>query len=548
MGITRHELSASFFNWWLHLARSPTKQLQLIEKAAHKVSCLAITTGEQILNGQADPCIQPLERDTRFDAREWQRWPFNVFYQNFLLTRQWWDEAARDIDGLSRHDEQAVSFAARQGLDMMSPSNSLWTNPEVIAQTMREGGVNLIRGAQNLSEDWERVTSGKPPVGAEDFIPGRDVSLTPGKVVFRSHLLELIQYAPRTTATVSEPIMIVPAWILKYYILDLSPHNSLVRYMVEQGFTVFMVSWRNPDAEDRDLGMSDYFDALGEALNAVGEIVPDTHIHAIGYCLGGMLLSAKAAQMARDHDERLKTLTFLAAQTDFENPGELQLFIGERDITALERLMSDQGYLDSKPMVDAVKILQSGEVIWPNLVRNYLMGQRQEIDAQNTWSIDSTRMPYRMYSEYLRRIYINNELARGHYEVAGEPVAIRDIAVPVFCVSAIDDVVAPWLSVYKLHLLANTDITFVLTSGDHIDGIVNGPDEVGPSYQIAATPDPARYVASADWRAQTPQRDGTWWPELVTWLRSHSTGTGKPPQMGVTKALADAPGTYVFQH
>lgn len=551
MGITPYGLSSQFFNWWVHLAGSPGKQVQLIEKAARKAARFAIATGQQAQKGEVEPCIMPLEHDKRFSAPEWQRWPYNLIYQNFLLTQQWWYSATNEVDGMSRRDEQAVSFAVRQILDMMSPANALWTNPEIISRTISEGGANLIRGAENLAEDWERIVSGKPPVGAEDYLPGRDVAVTPGKVVYRSHLLELIQYAPQTDAVTSEPILIVPAWIMKYYILDLSPHNSLVRYLVAQGFTVFMISWRNPDAGDRDLGMDDYLNAVDEALGAVGDIVPDTKIHAVGYCLGGTLMSIKAAQMARDHDERLKTLTLLATQTDFSDPGELQLFISESEVCFLEHMMWDQGYLDTKQMAGAFQLLRSNDLIWSRYVHEYLMGERQGMFDLMAWNADATRMPYRMHSEYLRRLYLENQLSQGQYEVDRKPVAITDISAPVFCVSTTGDHVAPWQSVYKLHLLSDTDITFVLTSGGHNAGIVSEPGHAGRSFQMSTTPHEAKYVPPEDWRTQTPLKHGSWWPEFAKWLKGHSGGTGKAPHMGSGKGPAipmdDAPGTYILQ-
>ncbi|MCK8465537.1 alpha/beta fold hydrolase [Aliiroseovarius sp. S1339] len=551
MGVTPFGLSSLFFDWWVHLAGSPGKQVQLMEKAMRKAAQLAITTGQQMQKGEADPCILPLEHDKRFDAPEWQQWPFNLIYQNFLLTQQWWYNATNDIDGMSRRDEQAVSFVARQLLDLMSPSNSIWTNPEVIAKTTQEGGANLIRGAQNMIEDWERAISGKPPVGAEDYLPGRDVAVTPGKVVYRSHLFELIQYAPQTDTVAAEPILIVPAWIMKYYILDLSPHNSFVRYLVEQGHAVFMISWRNPDANDRDQGMAEYLDAVDQALDAVGEVVPDAPINAVGYCLGGTLLATKAAQMARDHDDRLKTMSLLATQVDFKDPGELQLFISESEVSFLEHMMWDQGYLDTKQMAGAFQLLRSTDLIWSRYVHEYLMGGRQGMFDLMAWNADATRMPYKMHSEYLRSFYLDNALSQGQYEVGGKPVAITDISAQVFCVSTTGDHVAPWQSVYKLHLLSDTDITFVLTSGGHNAGIVSEPGHRGRSYQITTTPHAAKYVPPEDWRAQAPLKDGSWWPEFVTWLRAHSSGTGKPPHMGGTESRAvpmgDAPGTYVFQ-
>ena len=548
MGVTPYGLSSLFFNWGVHLAGSPGKQVQLIEKAARKVARLMIAAAQ---HGEADPCIAPLRHDKRFDVPEWQQWPYNLIYQNFLLTQQWWYNATNDVDGMSRRDEQAVSFATRQILDMMSPANGLWTNPEVLAKTVQEGGANLVRGAQYLAQDWERAISGEPPVGAEDYQPGRDVAVTPGKIIFRSHLLELIQYAPQTEAVTSEPILIVPAWIMKYYILDLSAHNSLVRYLVSQGFTVFMISWRNPDAGDRDLGMDDYLAAVGEALHAVGGVVPETPVHAVGYCLGGTLLSIKAAQMAREQDDRLKTLTLLATQVDFEDPGELQLFTSESQVSFLEHIMWDQGYLDTKQMAGAFQLLRSTDLIWSRYVHEYLMGGRQDMFDLMAWNADATRLPYRMHSEYLRRLYLNNELSQGQYKVDGRPVAITDISAPVFCVSTTGDHVAPWQSVYKLHILSDTDITFVLTSGGHNAGIVSPPGHAGRTYQISTVAHNAKYVAPEDWRAQTPQQDGSWWSEFVTWLRAQSSATGKPPSMGgaenATATLDDAPGSYVFQ-
>ncbi len=548
MGLSPFGLSSLFFNWWIHLAGSPGKQVQLIEKAAQKTARLSNTIGQHLHIAQPDPCILPLQHDKRFNAPEWQKWPFNLIYQNFLLTQQWWYNATNDVDGMTRRDEQAVSFAARQVLDMLSPSNALWTNPEVIAKTTQDGGANLMRGLQNMIEDWQRAMSGKPAPGAEDFVPGRDVAVTPGKVVFRSHLFELIQYAPQTDTVASEPLLIVPAWIMKYYILDLSQHNSLVRYLVEQGFTVFMMSWRNPDAADRDLGMGDYVDAVGAALDAVGRVVPDTPVHAVGYCLGGTLMAAKAAQMARDHDDRLKTLTLLATQVDFRDPGELQLFTTESEVSFLEHMMWDKGYLDSRQMAGAFQLLRSTDLIWSRNVHDYLMGERQEMFDLMAWNADATRMPYRMHSEYLRQMYLENRLAQGQFQVDGKPVAITDISVPVFCVSTTGDHVAPWQSVYKLHILSDTEVTFVLTSGGHNAGIVSEPGHAGRSYQVTTTPNSANYVPPEDWRAQTPLQDGSWWTDYVAWLHGQSAGTAKPPPMGSGEHLADAPGTYVLQH
>jgi polyhydroxyalkanoate synthase len=312
---------------------SPGKQFQLVEKAARKAIRLAHHAAEAAVDPAAPPCIEPLPHDRRFAAEAWRRWPYNLLYQGFLLTQQWWHNATTGIDGLAKQHEAQATFVTRQLLDVLSPSNFPATNPEIAAATIEEGGQNLWRGAQNLAVDWQRAVTGKPPVGAEAFRVGDNLAVTPGKVIYQNRLIELIQYAPATQRVHAEPVLIVPAWIMKYYILDLSPENSLVRYLVERGHTVFIVSWKNPGSDDRDLGMDDYR-RLGvmAAIDAIGLVVPRRKVHAVGYCLGGTLLMIAAAAMGCDGDDRLKSLTLLAAQGDFTEAGELTLFITESEV------------------------------------------------------------------------------------------------------------------------------------------------------------------------------------------------------------------------
>ncbi len=540
-----------FADWAFHLANAPGKLAALWEKALRKWVRLYLYLGRAAAGEQTAPCIDPLPQDRRFDNPIWRQPPFDAIYQGFLLQQQWWHNATTGVSGVARQNERVVEFATRQLLDIFSPSNFILTNPEVLQQTVAERGANLLRGASHLIEDWERAVAGRKPVGSEAFEVGRNLAVTPGKVVYRNELIELIQYRPATATVRPEPILIVPAWIMKYYILDLSPENSLVRYLVERGFTVFMISWRNPVPEQRDLGLDDYRRlGIAAALDAIGVICGRQQVHACGYCLGGSLLSIAAAAMARDGDDRLKTMTLFAAQTDFTEAGELTLFTSEAEIAYLEDLMWQQGYLDARQMSGAFQLLRSNDLIWSRLVRQYLEGERPPLTDLTVWNADATRLPYRMHSEYLRGLFLNNDLAEGRYLVAGRPIALTDIDVPIFAVSTQTDHVAPWRSVHKLHLLTETEMDFVLTSGGHNAGIVSEPGHEGRSYQHSHRARQGHYIDPEGWAAVTPVEQGSWWPVWATWLEAHSAAPIEPPRMGATEQglppLEDAPGRYVL--
>jgi len=552
LGLSPAALILAYLDWLVHLAFAPGKKTELVEKSLRKMLGFAVYARQAASDPNTPPCIEPLPQDKRFAGSDWQRWPFNLHYQAFLLMQQWWHNATTGIHGMSSRSEEIVSFAGRQVLDVFSPSNIPVLNPEVLRATLEQGGMNLARGIKNFVEDWERAIQGQKPVGAEAFEVGKAVGITPGKVVFRNRLIELIQYAPTTDAVAAEPVLIVPAWIMKYYILDLSSHNSLVKYLVDRGHTVFMISWKNPVADDRELGMDDYR-TLGvmEALRAISAIVPEHKVHAVGYCLGGTLLAIAAATMARDDDGRLRSLTLLAAQTDFQEGGELMLFINESQVGFLENIMWEQGYLDTKQMAGAFQLLRSNDLIWSTAVREYLLGQREPMTDLMAWNSDATRMPYRMHSEYLRGLFLNNALASGHYEVGGRPITVRDIRVPIFAVGTVWDHVAPWRSVYKVHLLSDTDVTFVLTSGGHNAGIVSEPGHRGRHYQIATRRASDKYLDPEIWQATATQQEGSWWPGWQAWLTARSNGPVSPPSLGAPghgyPLLADAPGAYVLQ-
>lgn len=540
LGLSPAAMLTAYQDWLIHLALSPAKQLELAEKARRKLARFALCVSRL-----QTPCIEPLPQDKRFTAPAWQHWPFNALYQGFLLTQQWWYNATMGVPGVSRHHQEVMTFAARQWLDMFSPSNFVLTNPAVLEETARRYGMNLVQGGINALEDIGRQAAGKRPAGADEYEVGRNVAITPGKIVYRNRLIELIQYSPATKSVYPEPVLIIPAWIMKYYILDLSPHNSLVKYLVERGHAVFTISWKNPDQNDRDLGMDD-FRQLGvmAALDAIGKIVPQRQVHAAGYCLGGTLLAIAAAAMARDRDERLASITLIASQVDFEEPGELSLFIDESQIAFLEDIMWDRGYLDTKQMAGAFQMLRSNDLIWSYRLHNYLLGRRQPMNDLMAWNADATRMPYRMHSEYLRQLFLNNDLAEGRYKVNSKAVALTDIRTPIFAVATISDHVAPWRSVYKIHLLTDTEVTFLLTTGGHNAGIVSPPGHPRRSYQITTRGAKDPYADPDVWQTEAPRHEGSWWPAWQAWLTAHSGERIDPPKL--EHGLGDAPGSYVL--
>ncbi|MGP8191872.1 MAG: PHA/PHB synthase family protein [Methylovirgula sp.] len=556
-GLSPMAIYGAFADWGIHLAISPGKQMQLAGKAMRKWMRFVDLATTMLPGAHGCHCIEPLPQDKRFVAPEWEAWPFSLVWQGFLLQQQWWHNATTGISGVKHQHENAVEFTVRQILDMLSPSNFILTNPVVQRRIVETGGANLMQGAMNFADDLKRSMRCLKPAGAEAFQVGRNVAVTPGKVVYRNRLIELIQYAPQTETVHSEPILFVPAWIMKYYILDLSPQNSLVRYLVEHGFTVFMISWRNPGAEDHDLGLEDYR-RLGimAALEAIEAIIPNRKIHAAGYCLGGTLLAITAASMARDRNARLQSLTLFAAQTDFTDAGELMLFINESQVTFLEELMRSQGVLDAAQMAATFQLLRSNDLVWSKNVRDYLMGERDKMTDLMAWNADTTRLPYRMHSEYLRHLFLDNDLAEGRYMTDETPVALSDIRAPVFAVGTEHDHVAPWHSTFKIHLQTDTDVTYLLASGGHNVGIVSPPGPNGKihrDYRVHTKLANDMYIDPERWYAAVPPKSGSWWPEWLGWLEAHSSGQGseyeaarQPGSVAAGyPALYDAPGAYV---
>ncbi|MES2148384.1 MAG: alpha/beta fold hydrolase [Pseudomonadota bacterium] len=546
-GISPTSIALAWLDWGMHLALSPAKLQRLAVKAIDKDVRWLDYAVRSAIGAPAAPCLAPLPQDRRFRAPGWQQWPYNVMEQGFLLNQQWWYNATTGVDGVDKHHEQMVAFMSRQWLDTVSPLNFIATNPVVSVTTVREGGANLMRGATNLTTDVLRRACGKPDHEALAYRPGHEVAVSPGEVVFRNHLIELIQYAPSTAQVVAEPMLIVPAWIMKYYILDLSPHNSLVRHLVAQGHTVFMISWHNPTAADSELGMNDYLrDGVLAALGAVRALLPGQPVNTTGYCLGGTLLAIAAAATACAPPGPINSMTLLAAQTDFSEAGELSLFIDDSQVAWLEDLMWQQGYLDNRQMAGAFRLLRSHDLVWSLAVNQYLLGQRGPMSDLMAWNADTTRMPYRMHSDYLRKLFLHNDLGCGRYYVDGRPVALGDVQLPLFAVATETDHVSPWRSVYKIHLLTHSDIEFVLTNGGHNAGIVSEPGHPGRHYAIARRPRGACYVDPLRWQQDAEQRSGSWWPPWFEWLEAQSHG----PRVAARRpapALGAAPGSYVLE-
>ncbi|MCC7463575.1 MAG: alpha/beta fold hydrolase [Gammaproteobacteria bacterium] len=547
-GLAPEDYASAFNDWWSALAADPKRQAELAQSGAQKL----LDFWKFAIEAAKGDTAAPPAGSKQFAHPSWNHWPFNVLALGHTQFSEWAREALGKPGDLPPETAQRLEFALRHVLDSTSPAHYLHTNPELLAVTAQESGANLARGLRAFLEDAQRQADGKPPAGTEAFRVGEQVGITPGKVVLRNELIELIQYAPQTPAVYAEPILIVPAWIMKYYILDLSPHNSLVRYLVSQGHTVFMISWKNPHPEDRALGMDDYV-RLGfeAALAGVSAIVPGRGVHAVGYCIGGTLLSIGAARLSGRGAAALRSMTLLAAQTDFSEPGELSVFITPAQLAMLEAIMQEQGVLSSDRMGAAFALLRSSDLIWAPAIKKYVRGEKESMIDLMAWNADGTRMPARMHSEYLARLYLRNELAQGQFSVAGQRVDLATLRLPMFVLGTETDHVAPWRSVYKARgLTRSEDYTFALTSGGHNAGIVSGPQNPKRRHRILhwhggeAALTPEQYMESAELHT------GSWWPTWQRWLAEHSARQQvEAPPMGNAgagyPAGVDAPGEYV---
>src|SRR5512137_1648711 len=549
-GLSPQAFGGAWLSVLARLATAPGRQAELARSALAKTLALAQFSGAA-LKGEP-PRAEGTPYANRFADPAWAKFPFNLMAQSFLSASEWAREALKNVPGADPAAENIVGFTVREGLELVAPDNYLPTNPQLIRQTVDENGRNLTRGLKHLAEDIARTYKGLGPIGVENYAVGKQVAATPGKVILRNRLMELIQYSPQTETVYAEPVLIVPAWIMKYYILDLSPKNSLVNYLTGLGHTVFMISWKNPTAGDRDVSMDDYL-TLGvrAALDAVTTVVPKRKVHAVGYCIGGTLLAIAAAELAARDDERLATVTMFAAQTDFSEPGELSIFISPAQLAMLEALMWKEGVLESRQMGGAFQLLRTYDLLWAPSIATYLKGERMGVNDLMSWNADGTRMAYRMHTDYLHQLYLGNDLAEGRYVALGEQLSLSDITLPMCVVGTETDHVAPWRSVYKVgKLVRAADYTFCLTSGGHNAGIISGPQHPKRRHRVHTSKSGARLLSPDRYLEKVEPTPGSWWPTWARWLEEHSAARKvPPPRMGAPKKglkpVCDAPGTYV---
>lgn len=547
-GLSPVQLLLAYTDWLAHLSISPARRVRLLQNFSEKLLRLSTFTARAITEKSENP---PPKKYPYFMNDLWRKVPFSVMAKGHSMAVEWLKEADTDLPGMGPFSKELVDFINGHALEVISPTNLPQTNPEVLKATWENKGQNLLEGIGNMQRDIQKklLRDNRPEMG--DFKVGENLAITPGQVIYQNNLIELIQYTPTTETVAREPVLIVPAWIMKYYILDLVPEKSLVNYLVAQGKTVFMISWKNPDKDDRELDIDDYIKSgILDALNAVKTVVPKAKINATGYCIGGTLLAITAAYLAREQDDILNSITLLAAQTDFTEPGEIKLFLGASQLAFLDSMMWTDGYLEAASMGGAFKALRTQELVWNPAVERYYLGRETKPVALMAWNADGTRMPAAMHSRYLHELFVENRLASCKFLVEGKPVAIQDIRVPFFVVGTSADHVAPWKSVYKIHHMARSDITFLLTSGGHNAGIVSGPEHPHRRYQIKSQDPMAPYIDPDSWVESVESHSGSWWPAWNLWLDDQSSEQVAPPTMGAEgtdyEVLWPAPGKYVF--
>ncbi len=505
-------------------------------------------TASRMMGQETAPLVEPARDDRRFKNEAWENDVFDFIKQSYLLTSNWMENTVSDVEGLDKKTKQKVEFFTKQYADALSPTNFVMTNPEVLQTTIESRGENLVNGLRNLLEDLERG-DGKLAIKMTDtdaFEVGKNVATTPGKVVFRNDLMELIQYTPTTEKVSKTPLLICPPWINKFYILDLREKNSFIKWAVEQGNTVFVISWVNPD---RKLAMKTFEDYMLEgplaAIDAIKQATGEAEVNAVGYCIGGTLLATTLAYMAAKKMKGVKSATFFTTMVDFEEAGDLGVFIDDTSLKNLEDKMNERGYLEGSEMANTFNMMKANDLVWSFVVNNYLLGKDPFPFDLLFWNSDSTRMPAAMHSFYLRNMYLDNKLVEpGGIEIGGVKLDLRKINVPTYIISTREDHIAPWKPTYKATQLYSGEVRFILSASGHIAGVVNPPAAGKYCYWVNddIPADPEQWLAGAE------QHEGSWWPDWDKWVKQHSPKElvdARQPGDGKLKPLCDAPGTYV---
>lgn len=503
---------------------------------------------QKMLGHEVDSLYKGEAKDRRFKDESWEKNPgFNFIKQSYFLNASWIKDIAKQVEGLDQKDSKKLDFYTRVLIDAMAPTNFFLSNPEVIKETVKTRGTNILKGAQNFLDDLER-SKGKFQISTTNlkaFEIGRNLAITPGKVIFQNELIQLIQYNPSTPTVYETPVLVIPAWINKYYILDLQPENSYVRWLVAQGFSVFMVSWVNPDEKQSHKTFEDYMsEGALAAISQVSKATGQKQIHCMGYCLGGTLLAATIAYIKSKKEAcPVKTATFLTSLVDFKEAGDIGVFIDEDQIEFLEKRMSEKGYLDGNEMAATFSMIRSNDMIWSFYINNYMLGKNPFPFDILYWNADSTRLPAKMHSYYLRNMYLKNLLAQPNgLSLCNTPIDLHKVDVPVYMLSTREDHIAPWMSTYRATQLYSGPIRFTLTASGHVAGVVNHPDKNKYNYwtneKIAPTPE--------GWFKHATSHEGSWWVDWKHWAQSKSGK--KIAARKVTKGLEDAPGSFVKVH
>jgi len=540
-------IAKAFMDLYARMAADPSLMASVSMNLWVDYMRLWQSTWMRMLGVDTQPVAAPAKGDSRFKDDDWSsNFLFDVIKQSYLISARHIQHAVSSVEGLSEESEKKVAFFTRQYVDALSPSNFLMTNPQVLRETLASGGQNLMRGLNNLLADLEKG-NGELRISMTDesaFKLGHNVATTPGKVVFQNDLMQLIQYQPRTPEVYKRPLVIVPPWINKYYILDLRDKNSFIRWAVEQGHTVFVVSWVNPGANLANKGFDDYMlEGTLAALDAVEEATGERNVNFIGYCLGGTLLGATLSYLAQKKQNRVACATFFVSLLDFSQPGELGVFIDEAQVANLERKMNERGYLEGSEMAGTFNLLRANDLVWSFVVNNYLLGKDPFPFDLLYWNADSTRMPARMHSFYLRNMYIKNLLGvPGGITLAGEPIDLSKVTLPSYFISTVEDHIAPWKTTYKGARYLRGPVRFVLGGSGHIAGIVNPPAAKKYHYWT----NDSMPESADEWFATAQQRPGSWWEDWQKWIDGQNAGEPKVKARIPKNALEDAPGSYAM--